>query len=207
MSMNTEQSVNETINHTSSFKFNNVVYTCAFVTPSCRGQLPVRAWTAAAVSNRNLSNQNPLSNLYICYDESEELTKESAELKWWQGHNLSWTCSNSIILVSLISLDSEEINDTKIIEFDQVRDKLWPCHPKLSPHFEKGHNLSQTWSNWIILVSLISLDSEEINNTKIIEFDQVRDKLWPFHHFNSALSSIPHFRSNIYIYIYLCMGD
>jgi hypothetical protein len=37
---------------------------------------------------------------------------------------------------------------------------------------DKGHNLSQTWSNSIILVSLISLDSEEINDTKIIEFEQ-----------------------------------
>jgi hypothetical protein len=62
----------------------------------------------------------------------------------------------------------------------------------------QGHNLSQTCSNSIILVSLIFLDSEEINNTKIIEFDQVWDKLWPCHHFNSALSSIPHFRRNIY---------
>jgi hypothetical protein len=40
--------------------------------------------------------------------------------------------------------------------------------------------LSQTWSNSIILVLLISTESQEINDTKIIEFDQVWDKLWPY---------------------------
>jgi hypothetical protein len=38
-------------------------------------------------------------------------------------------------LVLLISSESKKINDTKIIEFEQVWDKLWPCHPILSPYF------------------------------------------------------------------------